>query len=363
MICCSACFQNEEVKAIITNLGQVGDCPICGATKSYIYDSEENFDLAPLFEDLLSVYTAQEDFPENHHISDARPLAVVIRDDWNIFSDISTEAINEVLKAIAPNMAHDFPTLFSQNVGIPEKYNDEYIKRHSILHTAQWSDFVEAIKHKNRFHSNLVDTNRLREYCMEISREIMPGTQRYYRGRIAKNRKGFSRKDMGAPPPEKATDGRANSAGISRLYLTDNRNTIFHEIRAAEYDYVTVATFKLLEPIKVVNLTNIGDISPFGESVDCTALAINREHLQRINQEMGRTMRRGDSILDYLPTQYICDFVMSISDDEGNPIFDGIQFQSAMHREGSNWTIFYPEEFECTYCRTYEITRLDYDFQ
>lgn len=362
MICCSACFQNLELKAIITNLGQVGDCPICGATNSFIYDSEKNFDLEPLFEDLITVYTPQDAFPKNNHISDARPLAVVIKEDWSIFSDISVESINEILRSLAPSVVNDFPSLFSQDVGIPEKYDDEYLKCHSILHTSQWSDFVDAIKHKNRFHSNLIDSDRLREYCMEIVRVIQPDKHRYYRGRIAKNRNGYSRKEMGAPPPEKATDGRANSAGISRLYLTDNRNTTFHEIRAAEYDYVTVATFKLLEPIKVVNLTNIGDISPFGESVDCTALAINREHLQKINQEMGRTMRRGDSILDYLPTQYIADFVMAITDDEGKPIFDGIQFQSAMHSEGSNLTIFYPEKFECTYCKTYEITKLDYDY-
>lgn len=364
MICCSSCFQNAEIIAIITKLGNIGTCPVCGASQSFLYDTEKDSDLEPLFEDLLSVYTPLGSFPDETQLICPRPLSKVLKEDWSIFSeDISEEIINSFLKAVAPNISHNLPTLFSENVDIWEKYDDDYLRQHSILHTAKWSDFVEAIKHKNRFHTNLIDTNILRDYCIEISRDIVPGKQRYYRGRIAKDNKGYTPKKMGAPPPENATDGRANSAGISRLYLTDNRETTFHEIRAAEFDYVTVGTFRLRQPIKVVNLTNIGNISPFGESVDCTALAINREHLHRINQEMGRTMRRGDSSLDYLPTQYICDFVMSILDKDGRPMFDGIQFQSAMHKEGSNLTIFYPEKFECTYCRTYEITKLNYDYQ
>ena len=54
---------------------------------------------------------------------------------------------------------------------------------------------------------------------------------------------------------------------------------------------------------------------------------------------MGRTMRRGDSSLNYLPTQYICDFVMSIEDDNGQRVFDGIEYQSAMRDNGAKASI------------------------
>ena len=237
MICCSSCFQNTEIIAIITKLGNIGKCPVCGASESYLYDTEKDSVLEPLFEDLLSVYTPLDSFPDGTQLINSRPLAKVLKDDWSIFSeDISEEIINGFLKDVAPNISHSLPSLFSENVDIWEKYDDDYLRRHSILHTANWSDFVEAIKHKNRFHTNLIDTNILRDYCIEISHEIVPGKQRYYRGRIAKDNKGYTPKNMGAPPPENATDGRANSAGISRLYLTDNRETTFHEIRAAEFD-------------------------------------------------------------------------------------------------------------------------------
>ena len=127
-----------------------------------------------------------------------------------------------------------------------------------------------------------------------------------------------------------------------------------------EIQHKSIGTFKQLKPIKVVDLQQLYKISSFKADADCMALAINREHLLKLNQEMSRTMRRGDSPLDYLPTQYICDFIMSIVDKDGQPVFDGIEYQSAMHERGSNLVIFDPDSFKCTYSRTYEVTKLRY---
>lgn len=362
MIFCEKCFKDLEIQAIIRSINHYGTCPICG-NASYIYNTESDMSLNGLFDKVISVYTAeadlQPDFPQN----DLGTLAERLKADWDIFSDIPVENIGEILTTLAPTMKEDFPSLFSGKVGISEKNDLMYLSSHSILRAKEWSDFVEAIKHKNRFHTNLIDTEILKALCMSIAKDIPTGKQRYYRGRISYNPKGYKPKKMGAPPTDKATDGRANSAGISRLYLTDSRETTFHEIRAAEYDYVTIGTFKLLEPIKVVDLSRIGSISPFAsesDEFDCTALAINREHLKKINQEISRTMRKGDSPLDYIPTQYICDFIMSITDALGNPLYDGIEYKSAMHKAGANLTIFYPDKFRCTYSKTYEVTELKY---
>lgn len=49
------------------------------------------------------------------------------------------------------------------------------------------------------------------------------------------------------------------------------------------YDYVTVGKFKLTKDIIVVDLKEINQISPFIEGVDCLEYAINKEHLNKIN--------------------------------------------------------------------------------
>lgn len=361
MVICKNCFSDPEIISIIQNIGHIGDCPICGAKDSAIYDTNIDDSLKGIFDCLLSVYTAKSDLPPEFPEKEEYSLGDVLKNDWNIFdASVSSEDVLRIVKELSPDIYRDFRSLFEEPVAIAEKYDLDYLKGHSILRTQKWSDFVTEIKHKNRFHSNLINTGLLRDYCLQITDEIPVDKRRFYRGRIARNGKGYSPHEMGAPPPEKAVDGRANSAGISRLYLTDSRETTLHEIRAAEYDYITIGTFKLLRPIKVVDLRRISTISPMGADIDCTALAINLEHLQKINEEMSKTMRRGDSPLDYLPTQYICDFVKSITDEYGNPVFDGIIFRSAMHKRGSNLTVFDPDLFKCTYCRTYEVTKLTY---
>ena len=360
MIVCSNCFRDPEIVSIINRTSQTGDCPTCGAHSIKLYDSSKESTLNGFFDNLLAVYTSLEDLPPDYPKGDVASLGYRLAREWEIFSDIGEDTIIGILKALSPTVAQDMPLLFTSPVGIAEKYDIDYLRKHSILRTQKWDDFVEAIKHKNRFHSNLINTSLLKQYCLYINKTLDNPRQRLYRGRIARNPKGFTQSEMGAPPPTEASDGRANSAGISRLYLTYDRETTLHEIRAAEFDFITIATFKPTETIKVVDLKKIGSISPFAPDVDCTALAINREHLQKINLEMSKTMRKGDSPLDYLPTQYICDFIMSIEDENGKPIFDGIEYQSAMRSGGANLAVFYPEKVKCTYCRTYEVTKLTY---
>lgn len=360
MIICSNCFRDSEIVSIINRTTRIGDCPICGAHKVKLYNSSAESTLNGFFDNLLAVYTPIKDLPSDYPKEDTDTLGRILAKDWEIFSDIGENEIINIVRELSPTVVEDIPELFTSPVGILEKYNIEYLKEHSILRTQKWDDFVEVIKHKNRFHTNLINTKLLEQYCLHINKAIDDPNQRFYRGRISRTPRGFKKKEMGAPPANLATDGRANSAGISRLYLTYDKETTLHEIRAAEFDFISIATFKATEPIRVVDLKQIAAISPFAPDVDCTSLAINREHLQKINYEMGRTMRRNDSPLDYLPTQYICDFIMSIEDENGNPVFDGIEYQSAMRASGANIAVFYPEKFKCTYCSTYEVTELTY---
>ena len=359
MIFCNECFVDSEIRSIIEHIGHIGDCPICGHKNAYLYNSDVDSELAGKFDNLLDVYTSEEFLPSSFPSDDKHLLSEVLFEEWDIFSNISSDNALEIVKAVSDDAVNDFPQLFTDHIGIVEKYDKDYLKVHSILRTDKWSDFVDSIKNSNRFHTNLINLDLLAKYCYTISKKLPLDKKRYYRGRISDNPKGFSPKDMGAPPPGIASDGRANAKGISRLYLTNDKETTLHEIRAAEYDFVTIGTFKPVSELKIVDLSNISNISPFLD-VDCTALAINKETLSMINEEMSRTMRRGDSPLDYLPTQYICDFIMSITDSDGNSLYDGIQYKSVMNSKGYNLAIFDPSKFKCTYCRTYEIIDLKY---
>jgi hypothetical protein len=82
-----------------------------------------------------------------------------------------------------------------------------------------------------------------------------------------------------------------------------------------------------------------------------------------MNQEMSKTLRRNDSPLDYIPTQYIADFIKSFKSDSGESIYHGIEYQSTMNKNGYNLVAFYPEYFRCIHVRTASVTDIQYNWQ
>ena len=75
---------------------------------------------------------------------------------------------------------------------------------------------------------------------------------------------------------------------------------------------------------------------------------------------MSRPLRRSDSTLDYIPTQYIVDFIKSIEHD-GAPEYDGIEYNSTTNPGGFNLAIFNPELFQCISIDVYDIEELHYN--
>lgn len=239
-----------------------------------------------------------------------------------------------------------------------QNYSD-YIRNHSLLKMNSWEGFVSDLKTQNRFHTNYINLEILEKFCSYIRKPYKKGTM-FYRGRISLA-DGYSADEMGAPPSEKASAGRANSQGISCLYLADEVETTIREVRAGAFDFICVGKFELQEDIIVVNLKSIDKISPFIEGLDLLEHAINKEHLKKINTEMGKVLRRSDSILDYVATQYISDFIKSLN-IENDKKYAGLEYNSTMNPKGFNLAVFYPELFKCVDVNVCKIKGLKYDY-
>lgn len=185
--------------------------------------------------------------------------------------------------------------------------------------------------------------------------ELDPGTE-LYRSRIS-NDGVYSRCEMGAPPASRASEGRVNSKGIPCLYLADSIKTTLHEIRARDFDDVTVAIFTPIKKLNLVDFRQLDKLSPFatiGIGVDW--FAVNIEILHEISRDIAKPMRRNDSVLDYLPSQYIADFAKSLG-------YDGICFSSTLHLGGVNYAIFNENVFECKNVSLFQIEKLDFSFK
>jgi len=249
------------------------------------------------------------------------------------------------------------PELFDGTIGIPELYDGDYLKTHALLKNNDWDAFVNEIKTKNRYHSKLINFDILERYCSFIRKTYKAGDL-FYRARISE-RSGFPPEEMSAPPAGKSSEGRANARGITCLYVANDVDTTLHEVRAGVFDFVSVGTFQLKKDITVVDLKLISSISPFVDGLEYLDHAINKQYLERLNSEMSKSLRRSDSTLDYIPTQYIVDFIKSI-EHNGEQEYDGIEYNSTTNPGGYNLAIFDPELFECIAVDVYDIEKLQY---
>ena len=65
MFCCSNCFCDPEIKAIIEGKKVKGSCDFCGSKDSFVYDIEQDSTLSEMFDDLLDAYTPASGLPED----------------------------------------------------------------------------------------------------------------------------------------------------------------------------------------------------------------------------------------------------------------------------------------------------------
>lgn len=102
----------------------------------------------------------------------------------------------------------------------------------------------------------------------------------------------------------------------------------------------------------------IDKFSPFlgGElDFDYEKYAINKEYLSHIANEILIPLKRGDSQLNYLPSQYISDFIKS----QGRK---GVKYQSTMDTNGYNIAVFDEDLLSCGRIDFKEVTGIRYDW-
>lgn len=366
MIFCDECFKDEQIKSIIigTNLRDnrsKGNCPICGKKNVFLYNTDKDSKLNDFFYELINIYTPQDLLPSDYPSNDVHMIADELKNEWNIFSDeLKTSDIYNIIKTLSPKIYSETPNYFISPVGVPEKYDQEYLKIHSILRGHSWEEFVESIKHDNRFHTQLINTDKLETYLSYLRKDYEKGKS-MYRGRLCYSDKEYEPKEMGAPPIEFAKEGRANSTGIRRLYLADSEKTCIHEIRSGAFDSICIGKFSLCKDISVIDFKRISKFSPFNGDFDFLEYLVNKPILNKIDKEMGRALRAGDNHLDYIPTQYLCDFIKTLT-YKSDEKYSGVEYSSTLNPGGNNLAIFYPDLFKCTNVKKYTVNSLKYDF-
>ena len=349
------CFKDEQLNSMVESYNRVGDCDISGEKHTIIYDTEKDEYLTEYIDVLLDMFTVAK-YMGIDETSDRVEYLRHFLVKWNVFS-LKESDVQNIIKEICKERYSEQKDLFEELVTVQEWFNETEMNSTCILKNYSWDDFCNNIKYNNRFFSNHINLKQLKVLFENMMIKAPKGMLTLFRSRINDEShyyQGYPMEEMGTPPIGESNAGRTNSEGIQCLYLSNNEETTFHEIRARDKDYVSIGKFEQKKELRLVDFTKIDDVGPFSFSEsNMTWFSINISIIQKIENEISKPMRRFDSKLDYLPTQYLCDCIKDLG-------YDGIVFNSTLTPNGVNYAIFDESYFSCKSKYVKEIVGIDY---
>jgi hypothetical protein len=342
MFCCIECFSSSYLRNIIHSDSRKGECNYCKSKNVSIYTPRE---LILYFGNILNLYKVDNE-------SGIDILSALERDFADTIFSNKVNSKLDLLNSIIEDDNEEFGDLLKNYVS-SALWKGEHSKKADAIHT-KWEEFKNEIKNINRFHIRAtIDLAKLHNiFRNESFQTTLKKGRIFYRSRIS-DMNGIAIEEMGNPPKDKATGGRANPKGISYLYLADNVKTSLYEARATLFDFVTVGDFRLKEDIKILNLREPeNDPIIWAEQEAINDYLTYIPFIKTLQKELSLPIRKLDKEIDYLPTQYLSEFIKSIG-------YDGVEFQSSLHSDGYNLAIFNPDKFECIRTNIYEIESIE----
>lgn len=326
---CADCINDLELKYYILSLENIAHCDCCGSASSVI----ELKELYDFFTEFFNCLVVSE--------SSSRNIIQLLEDDWSFFSN---SIVAEKILGFVLNTCPNHIISVQVNVDYSEEIYD------NINH---WDMLKENLKSKSRYITDInYLINDLGWDGFFESQVSLGSEEKLYRARIHhRSQNAYDKTDMKAPPAQNATAGRANPMGIPYLYLSDNEDTVLHEIRATLHDEISLATFIkksiYTDDILLADFTAIPYLYvQYNVSAKIKSVLLK----QRISKDLSKPIRRYDSELDYIPTQFICEFIRLFTDVKG------IKFRSSLHDSGVNFVLFDQELMDCIEVNKMQIT-------
>ncbi|MBI5102312.1 MAG: RES family NAD+ phosphorylase [Nitrospirae bacterium] len=335
MKCCGSCFGDAFLSGEIEQRAKVsGHCDYCGGVDVKLVDPAVLIDF---LEKPLGVYKESTD-------SAAHGIEALLRKDWALFEKLEPHQAELLLSNI-----------FQDDNFIKKKYMP--VKETDFSAIQEWDDFREELKHHNRFFpKKFQPTKELKELFGFLTARSEDIPAKVYRARICEHPDPYSLDQMGKPPARFSGNGRANPVGIPCLYVASDADTAITEIRPHKGELVCVAEFAINERIQLADLRNPRkSISPFLlDDLQIELLFKYMDYLCRLGEELTMPILPKVAHLEYLPSQYICEFIKDCA-------FDGVIYASALG-PGVNYAIFDDSGVAGTVVHQYRIDAISIGF-
>lgn len=221
----------------------------------------------------------------------------------------------------------------------------------------QWCEFQEGMKHGIRFFNESAKAflgwifKDLDKYSASsdehaVVRLLTPeDSPSIYRARTCMSSESVSEitadpaRNLGAPPKERAGEGRMNPAGVPAFYGAFERKTCVAELRPPVGGTVVSGEFRLVREVKVLDFGRFekADLGPTPSLFDSKyhSKLGRRDFLRYLHDAITVPVLPGAE-RDYLTTQVIAEYLAT----HCKPRIDGVIFKSVQESAGSNIVLF-----------------------
>jgi len=317
---CPNCFADKELKGFIISSTNIGVCKVCDSSNVPLMDITELLDF---FQELIDNFRA---------VDKGESLKSIIQGDWSLFASHSTAT--KILNDILPRLSTDISS--SDNL---VDYTEDIVENYS-----HWETLKEELKWSRRFLLNIeyLTDDLFWDKFFNTQYQLKPSDE-LFRARVhhKSGLQAYSTDEMMCPEPHMAGGGRANPLGIPYLYLSDNPETVLYEVRASYLDELSIGSFHLKEEYTSVKIVDFTEDTPIFQPTKINETIKARKLRERISRDLSKPMRRYDSEIEYIPTQFICEFIRVFTGASG------IRFSSSLHPSGKNVVMFDQKLMQC----------------
>ena len=257
---------------------------------------------------------------------------------------------------------------------------DPYGLRREEALTFSWEDFSNQVKHKSRYIFFRIDDEKRREYDIDMipvskmldrmSDELLMVNEdigimknletntKIFRARVHKKDENLSTaKDFGTVPVEDAKySNRMSPAGIPMFYgafdlETAHQETI-DESKVREGKIISIATFNLLRPMMVLDLSNIPAVPSIFDK-NGNHLRSSLIFLHGFIRELSKPIKKdGSEHIEYVPTQVFTEYIRHLFKTYSDGSIEGILYPSSRHEDGVACVLFIENEQCCDEIQT-----------
>jgi len=354
MYCCVNCFVSPTLKEHIDSDGNVRDCDFCSSEDVKCVAVFGLYDFfRPIFGMYREIEYGTDYFEDDDPIKHGELLPRLIENDWHpIFSDDFDEGkLDDFWDSLVETDWYDKD---DPPIDLSSLYTDVEKEFEDF-----WGSFTFYITNKRRF---TIEDENLKHF-IEFLPEMLSGIEvkvekdeKYYRTRLESGdeTEPLPKEKMGAPPPENTlTGGRANPPGIPFLYLSDDPKTAISEKRPWKGAKVSVATFKTIKDIQLVDLSSKFIIDdPFAYGDELQFVVSEKYLLWRLGRSLSKPVNPNKLSVEYIPTQYLTEIIRNMN-------YDGLIYPSALGK-GKNIVLFDEGVVRCEDVKLYQVDSVDY---